>query len=690
LYVFRGVPMDTHFEPKTRKEISKIQWWRISDLPTFHKKGQQQQAEAAINANKFYMVAPFIRSVRKWATEQKNKDSNRATSNQYLLAGISHDELMTEEEQGGDSSVPGPEPSVQNIHQLETALRTALKIQPPTQGLRMDAITAIQSPIKDSGQELLALLQGRPQPSKHVLQSNLPPQTPQDHIATQPPMPGRPHHQQPRPANFQNFPPAPAFPSHLRSELSNQPPQPLRSETFSNQLPASMIAPNERNALSQLNPNYPPHHQPFNAPTFHQGQLHGERHAEWAAKNPHPHQPQHLVHPQPLPPQVQRAVFTGVPAPAPPAPQPNTLPPTSQRNPSTSQMPNPPFSNVHPAPAPSAQKLPPPKLTDHSLALLSAFKSQDQTSRNAGLANTAPLQRQAPPQELPAEVSNAPPVDLLSMFKVQQPEQSSPRTDAKPPADAAHRSSLLNLFKSPPTTSLVPRPNATAFPTSTTPSAVELSAVEPLSSNTVPALISTAEREHVNYRERNSSIPELHPESNLPFRAISILSRPVEASGSGSTSAHETPTNEVRPSADQSTREQLKLTSKPFHPQILKRPQSQTQTPAEPSNPIPSALPTLPAESSFDSRTSQNAEHKQTLLSLFGKAPSPAAPPAHNIAGASFAPPPVTGQGDTPVRTRVGSLASESASRHGSQALSPADKSFLLSYLDNVAKGTHL
>ena len=26
LFVFRGVPMDTHFEPRTRKEISKIQW----------------------------------------------------------------------------------------------------------------------------------------------------------------------------------------------------------------------------------------------------------------------------------------------------------------------------------------------------------------------------------------------------------------------------------------------------------------------------------------------------------------------------------------------------------------------------------------------------------------------------------------------------------------------------------------
>lgn len=38
LYVFRNVPMDTYFEPRTRKEISKIQWWRLSELPAFKKK----------------------------------------------------------------------------------------------------------------------------------------------------------------------------------------------------------------------------------------------------------------------------------------------------------------------------------------------------------------------------------------------------------------------------------------------------------------------------------------------------------------------------------------------------------------------------------------------------------------------------------------------------------------------------
>jgi mRNA-decapping enzyme subunit 2 len=38
LYVFKNVPMDTHFEPRTRKEISKIQWYRLSELPAFRRR----------------------------------------------------------------------------------------------------------------------------------------------------------------------------------------------------------------------------------------------------------------------------------------------------------------------------------------------------------------------------------------------------------------------------------------------------------------------------------------------------------------------------------------------------------------------------------------------------------------------------------------------------------------------------
>ncbi|PMD21946.1 hypothetical protein NA56DRAFT_719479, partial [Hyaloscypha hepaticicola] len=66
LYVFRNVPMDTHFEPRTRKEISKIEWWPLSELPAFRKKGRPEQHENVQKDNKFYNVAPFLVQLRKW------------------------------------------------------------------------------------------------------------------------------------------------------------------------------------------------------------------------------------------------------------------------------------------------------------------------------------------------------------------------------------------------------------------------------------------------------------------------------------------------------------------------------------------------------------------------------------------------------------------------------------------------
>src|SRR5690606_3345329 len=80
LYVFRNVPIDTHFQPRTRKEISKIQWYKLSDLPAFRKKGNQNNhhnaAKNANNANKFYMVAPFLVPLKKWIVQQRKIDAS--------------------------------------------------------------------------------------------------------------------------------------------------------------------------------------------------------------------------------------------------------------------------------------------------------------------------------------------------------------------------------------------------------------------------------------------------------------------------------------------------------------------------------------------------------------------------------------------------------------------------------------
>lgn len=65
LYFIPGVEEDTYFETRTRKEISKIDWFKLSDLPTWSrdKKGKnkvQMMVNGQQKQAKFYMVTPFI------------------------------------------------------------------------------------------------------------------------------------------------------------------------------------------------------------------------------------------------------------------------------------------------------------------------------------------------------------------------------------------------------------------------------------------------------------------------------------------------------------------------------------------------------------------------------------------------------------------------------------------------------
>ncbi|RNJ55224.1 mRNA-decapping enzyme subunit 2 [Verticillium nonalfalfae] len=102
LYVFRDVPMDTHFAPRTRKEISKISWYNLSELPAFRKKGNNQNdaaaSAAAVNANKFYMVAPFLVPLKKWVVQQKKRDNAKNTQQVHFQPQNLYDEPVTEDD----------------------------------------------------------------------------------------------------------------------------------------------------------------------------------------------------------------------------------------------------------------------------------------------------------------------------------------------------------------------------------------------------------------------------------------------------------------------------------------------------------------------------------------------------------------------------------------------------------------
>ncbi|KAM3581219.1 mRNA-decapping enzyme subunit 2 [Umbelopsis sp. WA50703] len=75
LYIICGVPENSEFIPRTRKEISQIAWFKLTELPTYkvEKKsanGAKSDSEASrqkgispnkLNGNRFYMVVPFVR-----------------------------------------------------------------------------------------------------------------------------------------------------------------------------------------------------------------------------------------------------------------------------------------------------------------------------------------------------------------------------------------------------------------------------------------------------------------------------------------------------------------------------------------------------------------------------------------------------------------------------------------------------
>ncbi|KAJ3499960.1 hypothetical protein NLJ89_g9998 [Agrocybe chaxingu] len=69
LYVVAGIPEDYPFQTKTRKEISKIDWFKLTDLPTWKRNKQ--------GGSKFYMVTPFIGPLKKTINTLRGNGSQR-------------------------------------------------------------------------------------------------------------------------------------------------------------------------------------------------------------------------------------------------------------------------------------------------------------------------------------------------------------------------------------------------------------------------------------------------------------------------------------------------------------------------------------------------------------------------------------------------------------------------------------
>ena len=244
LYVFRGVPMSTHFEPRTRKEISRIEWYKLSDLPTIRKKKQQQEGKGedlAVNANRFYMVAPFLVPLKKWISAQRKLDKAKQLNGFALNAAIVEEEpahIAQQDAEEGTVLHPSNEDLVRLLDSLrQSALPQKTGDLPEVSGLpieREDITAQLKSVLgvplglptesateaatsnqgltngmeNQESNALLALLRGNPTAKAEQV-----PQTPLEQVVgfTPPPTssPPPPHHQTSR---FSSLLPPPTVP----------------------------------------------------------------------------------------------------------------------------------------------------------------------------------------------------------------------------------------------------------------------------------------------------------------------------------------------------------------------------------------------------------------------------------------------------------------------------------------------
>ncbi|KAH9835533.1 pyrophosphatase DCP2 [Rhodofomes roseus] len=87
LYIVAGVPEDFPFETRTRKEISKIQWFRLADLPTWRRNKPVP--------GKFYLISPFIGPLKAFIHDRKPRNlprRNGQTSHAPLNAHASSED----------------------------------------------------------------------------------------------------------------------------------------------------------------------------------------------------------------------------------------------------------------------------------------------------------------------------------------------------------------------------------------------------------------------------------------------------------------------------------------------------------------------------------------------------------------------------------------------------------------------
>jgi mRNA-decapping enzyme subunit 2 len=687
LYVFRGVPLDTQFAPRTRKEISKIEWYKLSELPTLKKSKRQDVS----NANKFYMVAPFLNPLKKWIAQQRKLD----TKNQAINMSTGPVEGDTSMDEGFVSAkggfMPRPEqllaagpsdlPEVTASQDVSSHLKRLLNIgesaAPETVVLPTGPVsTTTADPSKSN--KLLALLRGDSHgmiDQTSDVRSGLAKDT--ESASNM----GQMSHVAPAHSSTALYPPVGFQRQDLFGNSGNLDQLGLRQDSQS--LPSAITA---NSSTFQGPQRDPPRH---NLPSmtglsselrFSHGQpipvsRVGDKSQQHGPRLDLPHHP----------PQQQAA-----------APFRQTGDPQFAQKMHNSHFQGP--------SVPPASKLPPPKLTSHSLALLSVFKPD--AARNAHHVESGVLPASRPKSSRHQDT-------LLSLLQASSPAVAAAVT----PAAELSAQPTPSFPKQ-----ILQRQNNVDSNLSDNPAkrSVERHEDETLTSATVSGPLKTPEFDKIgSLSKRANGTPRRSGKEQLnPTSPITILSRPP-------TGNKESPVSSIsisRPSS-QTPIEKVRSPEPPknFQPQILRRSDKMDLNTILPSRTIPvrefsqsepaavskveNAAPQRVPRSTYDRRPSQTTAQKETLLSLFGK--------SHTATAAELATPidqmmstrrmPVTsGNGDAvsspslsgreaALPTTVSSLGSpsEGGSRTlgVNQVTTPDNKAFLLGFLQNVAEG---
>ena len=686
LFIFRDVLQDTIFEPKTRKEIGDIQWYKLTDLPAYRKKKVvgKGQGNGSTSNDKFYMVAPFMVPLRQWILKQRKMDPRVPANGPRAVHPAVPEEDLTEDNVAPKPAVQPaavPDATAEYVDRATKELRDAL-LGPLSADQPKDSHAGSHP---DAGQAILGLLRNagtsENRPTQAAAETNWGsdyrrphgnPITPLDHISSEAPQPNTPHH-------------------HHATQM-----MPFSSYDRPPQFPISPNTAANANASANANTIYTQHRQ--TRPEIQMTtDARGMPSIEVATKS-YQDKPVQLLHPQPLPPQVQgdKLIQSMMSSSMSSDPNMRAPPPNGamQNHQASQHQQGYGFQGAAPAPH---------QLPAHSLNLLNALKGESAGATAAASFQTSNAQHNFPAPSAPYQQA------YHTMPQNDSATQGGPqaRPSQKPSTTDLHRSALLDMFKksepSLPQGQFDNQGSKMSSPRQARPNDAGSRDQSP----------STAEVLRNAARDKNGPIA-MNPETNLPFGALSILSRPH----SGKTS-NKPGSPRQRPDATTGQRQTpsspLARSSPGYNASRGKAPDARGQWPPQvrPSlaqaypygagqgatNSSFSVLPSPPAASTFPvpgvlkPRQDSSSEHKNTLLSLFGKQKSDmeqgkGKEPA--TAGDAFAGEAAGGARMESVPSNRGSAvgsAGNPTSRRGSQTpLSPADRSFLLGFLETQAK----